>query len=125
MIPNVGWVVAAFAAGVTVTRERPAAAPLVDGIATPAGPPTTTAIELLWLPQAGDDLERASEGQRAGATLDLFAVSTVDLRGGDAATGTLPDVVIVRGFRYQVETVEPWAEAGAGYRRFRCRRVEV
>lgn len=125
MIPDVGFVVAHFAAGVTVTRERPTAAPLVDGMATPAGPPTTTPLELMWLPQSGDDLERATEGQRAGATLDLFGVATVDLRGGDAAAGILPDVVIVRGFRYQVEAVEPWAEAGAGYRRFRTRRVEV
>lgn len=78
------------------------------------GATSTFAIRASVQPLAGRDLLRLPEGLRTRQTIKVYTATA--LRTADAPDGAGADVIAYQGDSYQIETVEPWAEAGGFYK---------
>lgn len=64
------------------------------------------------VPSSGSNRHtREAEATRGGRGIDIYTVHVLR----DASLGYIPDVVIWRGDRYEVQTCDPYADFGQGF----------
>lgn len=114
MIPDLGFVVAAFAEAIEVTIEHQGATTYPLGVAVTAAP-VSEVVEAVVLPAGGRALERLTDGDQTRELIELYFTNAVSISGSrpsGAGSPRPPDVVIWGGVRYVVQTAEPWGPAG-------------
>lgn len=90
-----------FRKSFTVLRETPGG--YVQGLFVP-GPRSTLTIEASIQPATGEDMITAPEGRRLQDMVKAYTSS--DLLQGEEATGQQPDIIVWRGYGYEVVSIE-------------------
>lgn len=109
MIFDLSGAIATLGTGTYVVTRRVAAAPVGGRRAAPAT--STISILASVQPATGLVVSRLPEGKRNREAMTLFTVTELKT----AQDGNEPDLIVVDGGIFEVESVERWANAGNFY----------